>query len=376
MAAHVGVNQFSAGPAEQGLSLPASTPVDNVSIEVPAKPAVVSPKKAAPDSVLPLAPRIAATSPTLVIPVERARASVAADVSEYRSPSSESPVLVRQTRIAGDDLPVLPAVSNIRPQTLVSELRPPSTENQSIGVSQIPVSATPEIATPDLFETTPTDFALKIEGDALVPIVFSDGVEKWPDHDAPNRDAVANFPVIDLPLIRSFGGSGLISPDTLDKLPTVGPPPEGPRSLAAKLGFVGDDTANVSLVTYAPRNVTSEVLGQYDTILKETGFPTTATNRVDFKVSQTHVRFYNTRDARVAQAIAGEVGGDARDFSKGKSDGASGRIEVWLEGNSPVRAVAKKPKRVNRTAQRAANAKAQLRNRLANTLRRGEHLGR
>jgi hypothetical protein len=161
-------------------------------------------------------------------------------------------------------------------------------------------------------------------------------------------------------------------------------------SVAVDLGLSRQDTALYNLATFAPSNVPETSLLRNAELLRETGFPVATPERVDFKVSKTHVRYYHRADETVARAVAARIGGPARDFTASGHSAPVGYVEVWLEGDrstlssvSKPRSVAKskprpvtatKPGRTPSEAERVAARKSELEKRLVDSLRRGDHL--
>jgi hypothetical protein len=158
--------------------------------------------------------------------------------------------------------------------------------------------------------------------------------------------------------------------------PTVRP------TLASTLGYVGEQAEGVNLVLHAPSGIEQDALDAQTLRVQGTGFVLTRTVRPQFKISKSHLRFYNESDRDLANAIATEMGFALRDFSS--ANGRAGLIEVWLEGGPDATkqrttARAAKPKRQritprSQSRQRRTNPLDQLRNNLANRLRNGDHL--
>lgn len=158
-------------------------------------------------------------------------------------------------------------------------------------------------------------------------------------------------------------------------LPQIGNAHNRPRTLADELASDGLPLDDVYLVAFAPRSLTDALMTQHIADLDETGFTTDVVNRVNYRISSTHVRYYNRSDAVVAKAIAERLGADARDFTKMRNPPKPGRLEIYIEGErqrySGARTVAS---RTNTTAVRAAQ-KERLERSILSKLRRGAHLG-
>jgi amino acid permease len=67
-------------------------------------------------------------------------------------------------------------------------------------------------------------------------------------------------------------------------------------------------------------------------LLSAAGYAVDRTVRVDFRISQTNVRYFHPEDAELAAGVAEAVAGTARDFTDYRPSPDPGTIEVWLEG--------------------------------------------
>ena len=146
------------------------------------------------------------------------------------------------------------------------------------------------------------------------------------------------------------------------------------------LGLPEGRLADVSLVLNVPRAVEDDAMEAQAATLGRTGLTLTNTNRVPFKITQPHVRFYNAEDADVANALADKFGVELRDFSKGRNSGPN-RVEYWMAGTSSATPATAAPRKARttrrtpaRTTQRRTDPRAALRQRLARQLRSGDHL--
>ena len=104
---------------------------------------------------------------------------------------------------------------------------------------------------------------------------------------------------------------------------------------AAPVAPVVADPAAFRLRVSAPATASAAEVEAVGTVLAGAGFPGVATQRVGFTVSRTHLRYYNPEDAAAAQAIAGRLGVEARDFTGYRPKPAAGTIEVWIAGTAP-----------------------------------------
>lgn len=160
------------------------------------------------------------------------------------------------------------------------------------------------------------------------------------------------------------------------RLPYVDGPPLGETNLAMQLGLSSDRLTSLKLYVHAPESVTEAVLAERMTLLGNTGITVAPVERESYKVSATHLRFYSKTDADVAKALADEMGVPARDFTK---NGAKpGRIEIYLAGTGNKRTATSKPRAAARRTKPSKPApvdpRIQLRDRLVDALRRGDHL--
>ncbi|WP_299409192.1 hypothetical protein [uncultured Roseobacter sp.] len=283
--------------------------------------------------------------------------------------------LLTGTERMTDALPVLPEVSNVKPLTFLASLNAPIRESQVLAKAFAAQTAPIRMPVPQMYESMKGDPPATVWSEPLKLDVFYPNMVDWASIDLAEPVTGLDGSQVDVPPIRAQNASVLPTETVSFKLPDVGGPPISRPDLAFRLGFRGDKAAQFSLVTFAPTNVKSDALDRNAEILTATGFPVASVNRVNFKVSKTHVRYYSPQDEQVAQAVAAEVGGIARDFTGARNSAPPGRIEVWMAGNRAFASTNNRPKRTPTAAQRRASLKAQLENRLVNSLRRGEHLG-
>ena len=127
------------------------------------------------------------------------------------------------------------------------------------------------------------------------------------------------------------------------------------------------------VIVHAPDSVSDSDFQDVLAQLKEAGFPLEESTRVSFTIKNDNVRYFRAEDARLAKAIAAELGATARDFTSFSPTPPAGTIEIWLSGrgSAPVTA-----RRTTGGKQRTtSNDQLQsLRNRILQQLRNGEHL--
>jgi len=128
---------------------------------------------------------------------------------------------------------------------------------------------------------------------------------------------------------------------------------------------------NYQIRLSAPTSLSDSRLDAYTEALGETGLVVGQANRVTFRVSANHVRYFHPDDREAARQLAISISGDLRDFTNFSPSPELGTIEIWLAGNNaPSRSA-----RSQRPAPSTGNpALKTLRNRLLESLRRGEHL--
>jgi len=121
----------------------------------------------------------------------------------------------------------------------------------------------------------------------------------------------------------------------------------------------------------APASLSDSRLNAYTEALGETGLAVGQANRVTFRVSANHVRYFHPDDREAARQLANSISGELRDFTNFSPSPVLGTIEIWLAGkNVPTRSA-----RSQRPAPATGNpALKTLRNRLLESLRRGDHL--
>lgn len=112
-------------------------------------------------------------------------------------------------------------------------------------------------------------------------------------------------------------------------------------------------------------------LAEFESIIADTGLPIGKINRVGYKISSSHIRYYHRRDATAAAALAERIGARARDFTSYRPSPAIGTLEVFLSGSTSTQRTATQ----SGTQQRRLDRELiELRNRLIQRLQRGDHL--
>ncbi|MFK7764486.1 MAG: hypothetical protein AB8B62_14595 [Roseobacter sp.] len=284
--------------------------------------------------------------------------------------------LVKSDAALNDTLPALLEKSNISILTALNGLEAPSAGRPLFALSKAKDVVQTVVYVPTLRATVPELTPRIPEAHHVKPSVFQ-AVASGFEPRLFTETALLSVPShIAPPPAQALHMRAPTKQDLLTDLPQVDDASYLiERSIAADLGLFGVARDRFNLVTFAPTNLSSETIAENADILNTTGFSVDAVNRVNFKVSKTHVRYYRAEDAAVARAIAAEVGGAAKDFTTLRNRPPEGQVEVWLAGSRKFAATRTAQTRSNTsTAQRQAALKAQLENRLVNSLRRGEHL--
>ncbi len=298
---------------------------------------------------------------------------------QYLSVIPEPPSANNASR---DEVFVLPETSNVNPMVTVASLSPPLLDHGKnlIFVSKDEArSAQPVLASaPVLHKGEPGDVPQVFSQRPLKLSVFDKGLPQFTVASLADDDVLSIISSIAPPPQRRFSTSIPSVGETtfeVPRLPQVGRAHEQSRSLASKLGFDPETASRIKLVTFAPTSIKEDSIESNKEILDATGFSASTVNRVNYRVSQTHVRYYRSQDKDAALAVASEVGGIARDFTGVRNPPPGGRIEVYLEGRGKGASRTAGTKQRFTAAQRRANQKARLERSIVGSLRRGEQFG-
>ncbi len=175
-----------------------------------------------------------------------------------------------------------------------------------------------------------------------------------------------SLPEVAQTAIRYSGESGLLDPPSIDAVFTTPETYRPPEDNNFALAFSG----NYSIHVRAPSSLPEDQLDAFTSALRDTGFDVITPKRVNFTVSKNHVRFFYADDAEAAGMLAAAVDGIVRDFTDYRPSPPAGTIEVWLAGKNL-------PRSTTRSASRPTTqnpALTNLRNKLLQSLRRGDHL--
>ncbi|MFK7882454.1 hypothetical protein [Roseobacter sp.] len=281
---------------------------------------------------------------------------------------------------SNDAMPALPERSAFNIQTVLSVPDQPLVDSIQLTVAYKPETVPVRMSMPGgLFENVTHD-ASHAGFAAPEPLsVFYSDLSLWSPQELPDATVFVVARAEDVTPDQKPSPRASLPETSGARLPAVEGPPTQTSNLASILGL-GPGAANrFGLVTFAPTSVTADQIESNTQTLASTGLPVASVNRVNFKVSKTHVRYYNRQDEEVAQAVAAEVGGVARDFTTAANAPPPGRVEVWLAGSGNPSGTVSKPARssnrnTNSTTEQTA-LKERLQNNLVKSLRRGKHLG-
>jgi hypothetical protein len=178
-----------------------------------------------------------------------------------------------------------------------------------------------------------------------------------------NLISVPNLPITNFAL-ASFSRSptGLPPAATSWQLPKADQP-SIKLNFAQRMGLSIDEAKKFDLMLFAPETVKDTDMAGLSGTLSATGLPLSKTQKVNFTISERHIRYYSDESKSIAVALADSMGMEARDFiSNGRG---SDRIEVWMSGKSSVRPSVKTAKR------RKFSPQTSTRTRLSNSIING-----
>jgi len=288
-------------------------------------------------------PLIASTRPAPRRPdPEAAKILEAAPLSLAATDSPNSPLLMRRSvdEVSNIQIAALPRIHNGGVSAGSSTLSGISVDTAPIAL----LSPGPQLVTAP-------------GSDDLLSLLNPDELPTLPlQSNAPNRPD--SGPTALTPLVGDRGVSAGIAapPATIQTSP--------------RLSGIGD------LRTYlvhlqSPRSLSDGQHAGFESTITDTGLPIGKVNRVGYKISASHVRYYHPRDAVAATALAERIDARARDFTSFRPSPPIGTLEVFLSRTANSRRAA---------AQGGAQSSQQdrelieLRDRLIQSLRRGDHL--
>lgn len=174
-------------------------------------------------------------------------------------------------------------------------------------------------------------------------------------------------------------------------LPGLTRDPSPPVDTAPRLSVAG--AGGLSVRVAVPQTAPEEDLARISAILGGAGIEIGSVDRVPYRISASHLRYFHPRDAQAAAVLAGALNLEMRDFTRFRPAPPDGMIEVFVAGDRIARAtpmpprpassqrVAPRPTPQATVARRAPPAAAAppdpsraLQNRILERLRRGEHL--
>lgn len=90
--------------------------------------------------------------------------------------------------------------------------------------------------------------------------------------------------------------------------------------------------ADLEMWIFAPARVDEGVVASAQALLEGFNLPVQDVYRVPFRVSETHIRYYDAASEAAAVKLAAELGGVPRDFTNSGANPPPGTLEVYLEG--------------------------------------------
>ncbi|MGI9388501.1 MAG: hypothetical protein ACR2O1_00465 [Boseongicola sp.] len=114
-------------------------------------------------------------------------------------------------------------------------------------------------------------------------------------------------------------------------------------------------------------------LADIESAIVDTGLPIGKINRVGYKISTSHIRYYHRRDAAGATALAERIGVRVRDFTNYRPSPAIGTLEVFLSGTGAANSQRLATQSETQTIGQDREL-IELRNRIIQSLQRGDHL--
>ncbi|MGR3341701.1 MAG: hypothetical protein ACU0DI_00450 [Paracoccaceae bacterium] len=230
--------------------------------------------------------------------------------------------------------------------------------------AQVPGPATPNRIALNYSATTAfADVFQTIKLDARLP--------------GPFRDLAPSVVFVSLPQSAAPGDApaALVSPEplvsALANAPIARPAgaADAAEDVAAQAAIAGFDVS-----VHAPQSWADGKLSELMAALRATGYSIRSPVRVRLKISRDNVRYFHASDAEAARALAAVVGGQARDFTNYAPLPPVGRVEIWLAGTSALQNAARPRAPATRSTGSQDPALLLLRNKLVESLRRGDHL--
>ena len=239
---------------------------------------------------------------------------------------------------------VLTSVSNTAAQAVIdaAPVLPVSTAPQPISR---PHDA-PAIPKPD---TPPVSASAEMPG--LTPTV------RWQDPIAPKAPLPEELPSLARTAegVPRFADPAQLSALAADGLPAPQTnPARPPASAPAADGKLAHLSVQVLGAPALQQTALADIAGQ----LHQAGYPAPKVGAVDYKIRQTHVRFYHAADAAAAGELAARLGVEARDFSRNEASAPEGLIEVWVAAPQSQMAKGKSVSAASQAKPKVAAAKA------------------
>ena len=162
---------------------------------------------------------------------------------------------------------------------------------------------------------------------------------------------------------KSLDSAALSGLPDISKGPLIDLAPPAPLALGWLAAIPNART--FSIILNVPATVPDPVVSETEAVIAALNLPQRPTQKVNFRVSSSQVRYFNADDFTAAEALANEIGASLRDFTGFRPSPPDGVIEVYLAGHGSSRP--------SRTAQsRPPPSEAdRLRSRIVNQLRSG-----
>ncbi|MDJ0992165.1 MAG: hypothetical protein QNI90_01200 [Dinoroseobacter sp.] len=121
--------------------------------------------------------------------------------------------------------------------------------------------------------------------------------------------------------------------------PTASAPPRARPGVPAA---VIDGAENMATWIFVAGTARADAIASAQGAVKKYNMPVRAVNRVNYRISESQVRYYDASTAIAAKHLAAEIGARARDFTSSGIDPAEGTLEIYLAGK-PIGGRARSP---------------------------------
>jgi hypothetical protein len=321
-----------------------------------------------PSAIAPASPRLEAMAtpgPVTPLPAEVVAA-----------PAAARPAVRPAPRPATID--VAPVVSSTDPARLASPALSADAAAPPAAVAESPAEETPPPRLPDVADDAPvlaaaTPFAPVVPGFDLSP----PGLALSPTAETATMNRPAPMAAVQSRIAAIEDGALMpIAPDGLVNVALAPPAPlerpaEGAQGPNAAAGFDG-----VFVRVAVPGTVPDPEVEALVGVLQDVGLGDGRFTRVNFTVTETHVRYYLPADAEAAATLGEIIGADVRDHTNFRPSPPDGTLEIYIAGDSaapPPRAAASQRASAPQRARPPApeDEMTRMRNNILNRLRSG-----